>query len=83
MVEAVFRQFKQKIYTRTSKNDQSLYSTLYGETPIEVFNNEFVKEKYKQTVKVELMARREERKLEFSKCNKCSRKYLRSLAVTT
>ena len=97
MVEAVFRQFKQKFYIKPAKNYNSLYKTIYkfvlqynqiiphssleGGTPKEIFNHEFVKIDYRKNMKVASMKRREERREEFKNCMKCSRKFLRGEKV--
>lgn len=99
MVEAVFRQFKQKFYLKPSSNYQSLYrlvykflrqynriiphSSLEGGTPLEVFTGEFVQTDYKRANKIVLQNLRNERREEYKACNKCSRKYLRSQEMVT
>lgn len=93
MVESIFRQFKQKFYLKESKNFSSLYqliykfvrqyneviphSSLHGATPIELFNNSFDLERYKNTTKLKLVGIREERRKEYYDCLKCTKKYLR------
>jgi hypothetical protein len=94
--KAIFRQFKQKFYLKESKNFQSLYqlvykfvkqyneiiphSSLWGGTPLEIFQNRFQIEKYKKESKAFLFKSRENRRAEFHKCYKCSIKFLRQLS---
>ena len=98
MVEAVFRQLKQKFYLKPSNTYQSLYrlvykfvrqynrviphSSLEGGTPLEVFTGEFVQADYKRANKIALQSLRDDRREEYRACNKCSRKYLRSREMT-
>ena len=99
MVEAVFRQFKQKFYLKPSNTYQSLYrlvykfvrqynrviphSSLEGGTPLEVFTGEFVQADYKIANKIALLNLRDQRRQEYESCIKCSRKYLRSKELNT
>jgi hypothetical protein len=95
MVEAVFRQFKQKFYLKKSLNFNCLYQLIYkfvkqyneviphssllGATPLEKFSNTFDLKAYRYSISEKLILQRSERKKKFADCYKCTKKYLRNV----
>lgn len=93
MVEAVFRQLKQKFYLKEAKNYKALYQTIYrfvhqynsiiphsslkGATPMEKFKGSFNLESYQEEIKSKLFERRNERREYFKECMSCTKKFLR------
>ena len=92
MVEAVFRQFKQRFYLKESKNFRSLYSQVYkfvkqynriiphtslkGGLPIEVFKGTFDHESYTRDNREHFKSLVAKRKAEHRGCIKCKRSFL-------
>ncbi len=99
LVEAVFRQLKQKFYIKDAKNYKALYQSIYrfvyqyntiiphsslrGATPLEIFHGQFNHKVYKDEIKANLLKKRNERREIFKKCTACTKKFLRSENIWT
>ena len=93
MVEAVFRQLKQKFLIKDPTTYRGLYQQIYkfvkqynnviphsslnGATPNELYNGTFNKREFKHILKIKLFEQRKIRREKFHNCQKCQKKYFR------
>jgi transposase InsO family protein len=97
MVEAVFRQLKQKFIIKTVESYQALYRLLYkfvhqynniiphtmllGATPTETYKSEFDRDTFIKEFKANKNEAFQSRKISFRKCQKCYKKSWSQLQV--